>query len=265
MNRVMYRTAPPILLWPLFLLLCMIGTAAAVRRIVVLLTPQAVAGGSQMNLMDVAFASRKVLTLCHIVPALLFVLLVAAWFLASVRRRPKLHHLVTYALFLLGAVVGVTALLLSLHPFGGLNESTAAILYDCLFLFSLGRAWVTLRRGDLELHRRWMIRAVAVLLGIATTRPVMGIFFATASITHLQPQQFFGTAFWIGFTATYIAGEAYLRSFPSSPQESALSGPPPSNLTSRPERSVVEGSAVYVIGETEPGGDSSPAHWLSRK
>jgi hypothetical protein len=265
MNRVMYRTASPILLWPLFLLLCMIGTAAAVRRIVVLLTPQAVAGGSQMNLMDVAFASRKVLTLCHIVPALLFVLLVAAWFLASVRRRPKLHHLVTYALFLLGAVVGVTALLLSLHPFGGLNESTAAILYDCLFLFSLGRAWVTLRRGDLELHRRWMIRAVAVLLGIATTRPVMGIFFATASITHLQPQQFFGTAFWIGFTATYIAGEAYLRSFPSSPQESALSGPPPSNLSSRPERSVVEGSAVYVIGETEPGGDSSPAHWLSRK
>jgi hypothetical protein len=47
--------------------------------------------------------------------------------------------------------------------------------------------------------------------GIATTRPVMGIFFATESVTHLRPQQFFGTAFWIGFTATYIVGEAYLR------------------------------------------------------
>jgi Predicted membrane protein (DUF2306) len=218
-------SASSILLWPLFLLLCMIGIAAAVRRIVVLMAPQVVVGGSQMNLLDVSFVSRKVLTLCHIVPALLFVLLLPAWFLHGVSR-PKLHHRLTYTLFLLGAVVGVTALLLSLHPFGGLNESTAAILYDCLFLFSLGRAWVTLRRGDLELHRRWMIRAVAVLLGIATTRPVMAIFFATASVTDLQPQQFFGTAFWIGFTATYIAGEAYLRSFPSSPQWEKMIGQP---------------------------------------
>jgi hypothetical protein len=216
-------SASSILLWPLFLLLCMIGIAAAVRRIVVLLAPQAVAGPPQMNILDVAFASRKELTLCHIVPALLFVLLLPAWFLRGVSR-PKLHRRLTYALFLLGAVVGVTALLLSLHPFGGLNESAAAILYDCLFLFSLGRACVTLRRGDFELHRRWMIRAVAVLLGIATTRPVMAIFFATASVTHLQPQQFFGTAFWIGFTATYIAGEAYLRSFPSSPERTTLIG-----------------------------------------
>lgn len=216
-------SAPSILLWPLFLLLCMIGIAAAVRRVVVLILPQAVAGGSQINILDVAFASRKVLTLCHIIAALLFVLLLPAWFLRSVSR-PKLHHRLTYALFFLGAIVGVTALLLSLHPFGGLNESTAVILYDCLFLFSLMRAWVTLRRGDFELHRRWMLRAVAVLLGIATTRPGMAVFLATASVTHLQPQQFFGTAFWIGFTATYIAGEAYLRSYPSSPQTAKMIG-----------------------------------------
>jgi hypothetical protein len=63
-----------------------------------------------------------------------------------------------------------------------------------------------------------MMRAIAVLLGIATTRPVMGVFFATESVTHLGPQQFFGTAFWIGFTATYIAGEAYLRSHPANTQ-----------------------------------------------
>src|ERR1700722_3951168 len=182
-------SASPILLWPLFLLLCMIGIAAAVRRIVVLMAPQAVAGPPQMNILDVAFASRKVLTLCHIVPALLFVLLLPAWFLRSVRSRPGLHHRLSYTLFLLGGVVGVTTLLLSLHPFGGLNESTAAILYDCLFFFLLWRGWVTFKRGDFALHRKCIIRAVFVLLGIATTRPVMAIFFATASLTHLHPQQ----------------------------------------------------------------------------
>jgi hypothetical protein len=61
-----------------------------------------------------------------------------------------------------------------------------------------------------------MTRAFAVLLGIATTRPIMGIFFATSRLTHLQPHQFFGIAFWIGFTLTWIAGEIYIRTRPAS-------------------------------------------------
>lgn len=214
-------SALSILLWPVFLMLCVIGAGAAVRRIVVLLAPPPVAPVSapvsQFNSLDAAFASRNVLTLCHIIPALLFITLLPVWFLKSARSRPQIHRRLSYILILLGGVVGVTALLLSTHPVGGINEATAAILYDCLFLFSLVRAWVMLQRNDLVLHRRWMIRAVAVLIGIAATRPVMGVFFATASITHLQPKQFFGTAFWIGFTSTYIAGEAYLRSHPWSP------------------------------------------------
>jgi len=166
--------------------------------------------------MDMAFASRTILTLFHIVPALLFVILLPAWFSRTVRNRVHAHRTITYALFFLGTIIGATAIPLSMHPTGGLNEAAAAILYDALFLFSLIRAWVLFRSGEWTLHRTWMMRAIAVLLGIATTRPVMGVFFATESVTHLQPQQFFGTAFWIGFTATYIAGEAYLRSHPAN-------------------------------------------------
>jgi hypothetical protein len=206
-----------IVLWPVFLLLCLIGAGVAVRRIAVLIWPPATPRASQFGALDAAFASRDLLTLCHVVPALLFILLLPVWFLKAARNRPSLHRRLSYTLLLLGAIVGITAFLLSLHPFGGINEATAAILYDCLFLFSLVRAWMMLRRNDLNLYRRWMIRAVAVLIGIAATRPVMGVFFATQSITHLQPQQFFGTAFWIGFTSTYVAGEAYLRSHPWSP------------------------------------------------
>jgi hypothetical protein len=201
--------------WTLFLLLCVIAAAAAVRRIAVLIVPPVVQRAPRLAALDSSFASRKALTLSHIVPALLFVVLLPASFSRRVRDSAAIHRRITYALFVLGGIVGVTALPLSLHPTGGVNEATAAILYDCLFLFSLTRAWVVLRRGDLALHRTWMLRAVAVLLGIAFTRPVMGFFFATSSITHLQPQQFFGTAFWIGFTSTYIAGEAYIRSHPA--------------------------------------------------
>jgi hypothetical protein len=204
--------------WVVLLLLCVIAAAAAVRRIVVLIVPPVVERVPQMAALDLAFASHKTLTLWHIVPALLFVALLPLWFVQRIRELKDVHRRVTYALLILGAVVGVTALLLSLHPVGGLNEAAAAILYDGLFLFSLGRAWVMFGRGDAALHHTWMMRAIAVLLGIATTRPVMGIFFATESVTHLQPQQFFGTAFWIGFTVTYLAGEAYLRSHPTDTQ-----------------------------------------------
>jgi len=59
--------------------------------------------------------------------------------------------------------------------------------------------------------RRWLMRAVAILLGIATTRPVMAVFFATSRLTHLQPSQFFGIAFWIGFSINTLAMEWWLR------------------------------------------------------
>lgn len=208
------KTSP--LVWTAFLVLCTIAAAAAMRRIVVLIAAPGGERPTQVAEMDSAFAAREGLTLMHIVPALLFVALLPAWFSQRVRNRLTVHRRITYALFILGAVVGATAIPLSLNPVGGLNEATAAILYDCLFLLSLGRAWVLFRKGDWTLHRAWMMRAIAVLLGIATTRPVMGVFFATASITHLQPQQFFGTAFWIGFTTTYIAGEAYIRTHPTA-------------------------------------------------
>jgi hypothetical protein len=56
-----------------------------------------------------------------------------------------------------------------------------------------------------------MIRAIAILLGIATTRPVMGFFFATSRLTHLQPHQFFGMAFWIGFSINTLLFEFWVR------------------------------------------------------
>jgi hypothetical protein len=115
--------------------LCGIAAVAVVRRLVALFIPAAAAGPPQMATLDAAFASRTILTTVHIVPALLFVLLLPAWFSRSVRDRISVHRRITHALFLLGAVTGITALPLSLHPIGGINEAAAALLYDSFFLF----------------------------------------------------------------------------------------------------------------------------------
>jgi pyridoxine/pyridoxamine 5'-phosphate oxidase len=38
----------------------------------------------------------------------------------------------------------------------------------------------------------------------------MGMFFATRPLTHLGPSQFFGMAFWIGFSINTIAVEFWI-------------------------------------------------------
>ncbi len=199
---------------PVLYVLCFIAAAAALRRMVALLLVETSARAGQFGELDAAFAARKALTLAHIVPALIFVLLLPLWFSARLRSKETLHRRISWALFVLGFVIGITAIPLVATPVGGATELSAIIVFDGIFLFSLLRALTLFLRRQPH-YREWMMRAIAVLLGIATTRPVMGVFFATARLTHLEPQQFFGIAFWIGFAATYAAGEWYLHRYPA--------------------------------------------------
>lgn len=209
------RHSASVAVWTPFLLLCLIAVAAVVRRLVVFMLPPAF----DPTALDSGFASHMPLTLAHILPAMLLVVLLPFWFSQPMRGRPALHRKITLALFALGLMVGITAIPMSFRPVGGLTEVSAVLFFNTLFLLSLTRAWLAFRHNDALLHRVWMMRAIAVLLGIATTRPVMGIFFATRSLTGLSPHQFFGIAFWIGFSITYVAGETYLRthSDPAAP------------------------------------------------
>jgi hypothetical protein len=186
-----------------------IAVAVVLRRVAVLVHPaQGGSGGpSPTAALDVVFASHAALTLAHILPAMAFVLL--SPFVLLQRSGATW---VERVFFLLGAWVGVTAYAMSAHPVGGWVERAAVLLFNSLFLFSLGRAFVAARRGEALGKMRWMLRTVAILLGIATTRPVMGVFFATSRLTHLGPAQFFGIAFWIGFSINTIAIELWLRS-----------------------------------------------------
>ena len=198
---------------PVLYILCLIAAAAALRRIVALLIVGASSRAGQYANLDADFAARKGLTLAHIVPALIFVLLLPLWFSVRVRLNQQLHRRLTWILFALGFIVGITAIPMVANPVGGATEFSAIIVFDGLFLFFFARALVLFVRHEPN-YRVWMLRGIAVLLGIATTRPVMGVFFATARLTHLEPRQFFGIAFWIGFAATYLAGEWYLRTHP---------------------------------------------------
>jgi Predicted membrane protein (DUF2306) len=191
-----------------FWICVVIAVAVVLRRVAVLVHPTqgGAVGSSPTAELDAVFASHATLTLAHILPAMAFVLLTP--FVLSRRSGVWAERL----FFPLGAWVGVTAYAMSTHPVGGWVERSAVLLFNSLFLFSLARAFAAARRGEAVEKMRWMLRAVAILLGIATTRPVMGVFFATSRLTHLEPREFFGIAFWIGFSINTIAMELWLRS-----------------------------------------------------
>jgi hypothetical protein len=183
-----------------------IAVAVALRRFVALVHPSQT-GPAAMAVLDAAFASHAALTFAHIISATAFVLVAPLVFLRAAK-----SVLWERLLFPLGAVVGITAYGMSVLAFGGWVERSAVLFFNSVFLFSMARAYGYARAGESFQKIRWLTRAVGILLGIATTRPVMGIFFATSRWTHLEPRQFFGVAFWIGFSINTIIVEVWLRS-----------------------------------------------------
>jgi hypothetical protein len=198
-------------MWIALITLCVIASAVAIRRMVALASPPKNAP-AQFAGLDAAFAVKTVLTLTHIIPGLAFVVLVPFQFSRTFRNRHlKTHRWMGRALVILGLIIGVSAVPMSFHPIGGTLELSATLFWDALFLIFLTKAYLHARACQIAQHREWVIRAMSIALGIATVRPVMGAFFATSRLTGFTPHDFFGIAFWIGFTLTYLGGEMWIQ------------------------------------------------------
>jgi len=211
-------------LWSAVIFLALIGSAAALRRMVHLV-PIAVSGyhppavpsnpaAAQFAALDDLFARYPFLTLVHIVPGLLFMVLGPLQFSSTIRARHLRWHRWSGRIFVLcGVVIGISALVMSLGmpAIGGFNQAAATILFATFFLFALCRAFWHIRRREVPLHREWMIRAFSVGLAVATIRPIIGMFFATSRFSGLTPREFFGIGFWIGFVLHLIAAEIWIH------------------------------------------------------
>jgi uncharacterized membrane protein len=202
------------ILWVITFLLMLIGVAIVTRRTLALLTPSPASPNfPEAAAMDAGFAPHPVLTMLHITPGLLFILLAPLQFVRRLRiRKPKLHRWIGRVVLVCGIVIGSSALVMSPQmAIGGANETAATTLFAIVFLFSLIKAFLHIRRRRIALHREWMIRAFAVGFAVASIRPIVGIFFATSRLTHLAPHDFFGTAFWLGFTIQLMVAEIWIN------------------------------------------------------
>jgi len=199
------------LLWFCIIFLVIIGVAAVTRRSLVLLWPQRFGGGNAnpAAALDAGFARHAALTFVHILPGALFLVLAPFQFSRSFRQKHlRLHRWSGRVLLICGLIIGASALIMSFRMnIGGPNETAATTLFAIVFLICLTKAYLYIRRKEVARHREWIIRAYGVGLGVATTRPIVGMFFAFRRLT---PHEFFGIAFWMGFTTTLLAAEAWL-------------------------------------------------------
>jgi uncharacterized membrane protein len=198
------------ILWALTILLAAVGVAAVTRRAVSLF---AASPAPPRFPEEATFARHPLLTMVHIFPGLLFMVLGPLQFVRSLRsRRPKLHRWTGRVFVGAGLIIGGTALVMSPQmAIGGATETASTMFFAIVFLLALMKGFLSIRQGKVALHREWMIRAFAIGLAVATVRPIVGMFFATRGITKLTPHDFFGLAFWLGFTIHVIAAEIWIR------------------------------------------------------
>ena len=196
--------------------LAFIGLAVATRRSIVLLNPGTLSRANNPAAgLDAHFANHRTLTLAHILPAMLFMVLGPLQFIRSLRaKHPQLHRWSGRIFLTASAVVGITGLTMAFgKTIGGVDEKAAIIVFGSFFLVALTKALGHALRREFTQHREWMIRGYAIGLAVATIRPIMATFFAAAVLRgHTpDPKEFFGTAFWIGFTLQMIAAEIWIN------------------------------------------------------
>ena len=170
------------------------------------------------------FVAHPWLGYLHIVPGVIYLL--GAPLQLSRRFRTRhytVHRRLGRVLLSCALLSGVLALVFGLlHSWGGWLEASAALVFGVWFVACLVLAFRAIRRDDVPQHRRWMIRAFAVGIGIGTIRIWVGIFTPIvisrnggAEDLTLPDATTFGLAFWLAFTMHVALGEWWLRRTPA--------------------------------------------------
>lgn len=159
---------------------------------------------------DAGFAHRPGLTLLHMAPGLVFVILGPLQFVTSIRTRHlNLHRWCGRIYVTSGLLVGMTALIMgSIIGYAGLTETVAVTFFSVLFLSFLGLAVYHIRRGEIPAHRKWMVRAFALGFAVTTMRPMIGIFLA---VTGLPFAEALGISFWLAFSLHLVLAELWIN------------------------------------------------------
>lgn len=167
---------------------------------------------SELAEVDNKFGGLRAITLLHVVPGGLFLLLAPIQFVPAIRNRYlRAHRRLGRVLIIAALISGAAGLFFGFYrPIGGVREAVPIALFGVFLFISAIRAYVAIRKGQVAVHREWMIRAFATALAISTVR------IAAAAIDYAQVwannhRSQFVLAIWSGWLITLAIAEIWIR------------------------------------------------------
>lgn len=221
MNR-----AASAIMWTLVLGLIAITLVFAVIRVTTDLPLVAAGRAAEPGTFEERYVAQPWLAYLHLVPGVLYLLTAPLQLWRRFRERHfAFHRRFGRVVLALGLTSGIFALGFGIpFSFGGPWQSLATAVFGSWFLVALLLAFRAIRGGDVRAHRRWMIRAFAVGLGVGTIRLWVGLLVGTGLLPF---EQSFAPAFWLGLGMHVIAGEAWLRWRPEAAGRRRVASPRP--------------------------------------
>lgn len=192
-------------------LLVAIGIGMVIRRSIVLAGVMPTNNKSLFASFDRGFDEYSFATILHIFPGALFMISGMLQFMNGIRLRHIQFHRVSGKIFILAAyVVGISSIVLifTKQSIGGIDEDLASLFFSVFLLVSISLSWYYISMKKVSLHREWMIRAFSIGLAIATIRLIVVFAFLFFGVS---PENFLGTAFWIGFNLHAIVAEIWIH------------------------------------------------------
>jgi uncharacterized membrane protein len=138
-------------------------------------------------------------------------------------RAPRVHRAIGRTILVSIAIAGVGGLILAPHNLAGPVGTVGFGLLAVLWVTFAATAFRAIRRGDVDTHRRWMIRTFALTYAAVTLRlwlfVLMGI---QTDLAGVDPQTAFERAYlivpFLAWVPNLLVAERYLSTRrPSSP------------------------------------------------
>jgi uncharacterized membrane protein len=193
-------------------ILILIVLASVVMRLLVDV-PHLLESTSPDEEYDRRYVRNPWLAYVHIAPGIVYLLGAPVQLAYRIRsRHHTFHRRLGRVLLTAGLISGAFAIALGyVMPFGGTGEAIAGYVFGSWFLASLLLAFRAIRRDDVVNHRRWMIRAFAMGVGVGTIRIWLALFEVTGMF---EFQDGFDVAFWLAFLIHAAVAELWIRNTP---------------------------------------------------
>jgi len=131
-----------------------------------------------------------------------------AQFLVELRRkRPKLHRVCGYIYVVLALSAGLSGIYLGIQlPFAE-SETIPSVVFGAALVVVTIVALNLARQHRFEIHREWMIRSYALVLGPALIRI---LYLPAWRVFGLSQEDAFGVTFWLGWLITWGFAELWI-------------------------------------------------------